>query len=41
MTELITPDGIVTRWPKRTADIFDRDPKTQTYWRLDPAVLPG
>ncbi|HZY49846.1 MAG TPA: DUF2087 domain-containing protein [Devosia sp.] len=83
MTELITADGIVTRWPKKTverqrvlahlaqlfergrtyreaevneilrahhtfedwallrremfeAQIFDRDPRTQTYWRLDP-----
>lgn len=82
MTELITPDGTVTRWPKKRADrervlahlaaffepartyretevndilrahhsfadwalirremyeaqIFDRDPKTQTYWLLD------
>lgn len=81
MTDLITPDGIVTRWPKKSVDrqrvlahlgalfafdriyrerevnellrahhtfedwallrremyeakIFDRDPKTQTYWRL-------
>lgn len=87
MTQLITADGIVTRWPKKTvdrhrvlshlaqffetgriyreaeineilrahhsfedwallrremyeADIFDRDHKTQTYWRLDPAIAP-
>lgn len=87
MTQLITADGIVTRWPKKTVDrqrvlahlsqfftadriyreaevnevlrahhtfedwallrremyeagIFDRDPKTQTYWRLDRAVTP-
>jgi hypothetical protein len=87
MTELITADGTVTRWPKKNADrrrvlthlaqffdsgrvyheteineilrshhtfedwallrremyeadIFDRDPKTQTYWRLDPATPP-
>ena len=85
MTDLITADGIVTRWPKKNAErqrvlahltqffelgqtyreaevneilrahhtfedwallrremfearIFDRDPKTQTYWRLDPPV---
>ena len=83
MTELITADGIVTRWPRKAAErqrvlahlaqffdtgrtypeaevneilrghhtfedwallrremfearIFDRDPRTQTYWRLDP-----
>jgi hypothetical protein len=88
MTDLITTDGTVTRWPKKTADrqrvlahlaqffdadrsypeaevneilrahhtfedwallrremfearIFDRDPKTQTYWRLDPPAAGG
>ena len=84
MSDLITPDGLVTRWPKKTADrarvlahlagyfdkgrtyreaevndilrahhsfedwallrremyeagIFDRDAKTQTYWKLGSA----
>jgi hypothetical protein len=86
MTDLITPTGIVTRWPKKQADrqrvltflatffeldhvyreaevndilrahhtfedwallrremyeagLFDRDPKTQTYWRLKPTKV--
>lgn len=85
MSELITASGIVTRWPKKTADrqrvlaflagffepgriyrerevndilrahhdfedwallrremyeagIFDRDPRTQTYWLVDAAT---
>jgi hypothetical protein len=33
-------DWALLRREMYEADIFDRDPKTQTYWRLDPATLP-